>query len=164
MANHKLSIYVAAGLIVLGSSVPAMAIPFHKEQTPTISATSTPATPEIAAADDKVNRAKEQLETAKKQLDAARAMLRAANADYKAAIADRQALELRTTAQDLANSSGLQSGTPANPELAVKPTIPPASSESAPVPALSSAPSASIQDAAGTAGIPATPDATAPPV
>ena len=65
-------------------------------------------TPELAQADERVSQAKLDLETARKQLAAAKALLKAADADFKAAKADREALALRTTAQGLADASGLK--------------------------------------------------------
>jgi hypothetical protein len=71
-------------------------------------AASAPVAPELAAADQKVTKAKEQWDTAKKQLEAARALVKAAEADFKAARAAREALALQLKADGLAGASGLK--------------------------------------------------------
>jgi len=67
--------------------------------------------PEAHAANVRVDRARDNFEQARKQLSAAKAVLKAADAEYKAAKADRDALALRTTAQQLADASGLAATT-----------------------------------------------------
>lgn len=89
-----------------------------------------PSTPELSAANDRVKQCKAQWDIAKKQVEAARALLRAAEADYRAAVADREALALKTTAQGLADASGLVQSSPAvKPKAA--PIVAPAQSAAA---------------------------------
>lgn len=107
-----------AGLIILTSSTAggAKLLGGGPKKAPSPAA-SEPVGPELAAADQKVAKAKEQWDTAKKQLEAAKALLRAAEADYKAAIAAREALSLQLKADGLAGASGLK-------QLAEKPAVP----------------------------------------
>lgn len=77
-------------------------------QNSTSPAASAPVAPELAAADQKVSKAKEQWDTARKQLEAARALVKAAEADFKAARAAREALALQLKADGLAGASGLK--------------------------------------------------------
>jgi len=107
---------VAVGVLLSGASTTCGAKPLPRKDVHPAPAQAL--TPELTAAEERVNKAKTQLETARKQLDAARALLRAAQAEYKAAQADREALSLRTTAQGLADASGLQQLTAQAPATA----------------------------------------------
>lgn len=63
--------------------------------------------PEIAAAEQRVEQAKAQVELANKQVRAAQALFRAAQADLKAASAQVAALRLSETAHGLAQETGM---------------------------------------------------------
>lgn len=106
MAKRLLEMSVAAALLLAANNVVCSAKETPSETAPVQAASA--ATPELKAADERVDQAKAQRATARKQLSAARALLKAAEADFKAACAEREALALKTTAQDLADASGLQ--------------------------------------------------------
>jgi hypothetical protein len=81
----------------------------NKPATPAQTAVdSDTSSPDAIAASARIDKAKTNLDQAHKQLDAAKAVLKAADAEYRAARADQEALSLRTQAQKLADSSGLQ--------------------------------------------------------
>lgn len=109
MAKKLIEMSVAAVLVLAANSTACSA----KESLNSVTQPALAASPELQAADERVEQAKSQMGTARKQLSAARALLKAAEADYKAACAERQALALKTTAQDLADASGLQQVAPA---------------------------------------------------
>jgi len=67
-------------------------------------------TPEIQAAEQRVQETKAKLDQARRQLDAAKASLKAADAEFKAARADKEALSLRRQAEKLADASRVVSG------------------------------------------------------
>jgi hypothetical protein len=67
---------------------------------------------ELESADSRVEQTKTKLDQARKVLSAAKASLKAAEAEFKATKADRDAIALRATAQQLADSSGFASTTP----------------------------------------------------
>ncbi len=75
-----------------------------------------PDSPELQAAGARIDKAKTSLDQARRQLEAAKAVLKAANAEFNAARAEQEALSLRTQAQRLADSSGLQ-GAPMEPPV-----------------------------------------------
>lgn len=93
--------------------------------------------PQLQAAAERVTKARSDLDIARQRLNASKANLKAADAEYKAAKADQTALTLRTQAQKLADSSGLNEGTStATPGAAAVGAgfAPPVSSSVSPVP------------------------------
>jgi hypothetical protein len=117
MAYNNRKLFVLAAILVstsgLSLGTTCGAKPLIKPAAPV---DVSPSTPELSAANDRVRQAKAQWDIAKKQVDAARALLRAAEADYRAAVADREALALKTTAQGLADASGLVQSSAAKPK------------------------------------------------
>jgi hypothetical protein len=131
MVHKAIKLTVLVGALALTTGITCGAGPLHKPAP--APAAKFGSTPELVAADQRVDGAKAEWDRAKKQLEAARALLRAAEADYKAAVADREALALKTAAQNLADESGLPIATrPATAPAAAKPVAPPAA---APTPA-----------------------------
>jgi hypothetical protein len=125
MVHKAIKLTVLVGALALTTGITCGAGPLHKPAP--APAAKYGSTPELVAADQRVDGAKAQWDRAKKQLEAARALLRAAEADYKAAVADREALALKTTAQNLADESGLP--------IATRPATTPAAAKPAPAPA-----------------------------
>jgi multidrug efflux pump subunit AcrA (membrane-fusion protein) len=81
----------------------------NKPGSPAQSTTDTDSSsPEALASSARIDKARTNLDQARRQLDAAKAVLKAADAEFRAARADQEALSLRTQAQKLADSSGLQ--------------------------------------------------------
>lgn len=88
-----------------------------------VAGTQRVATPEIQAADQRVQQAKAQVEIATKQLNAAHALLTAAKADQKAAETELSALQLKQTAQGLVEETGMTPAKAAPISLAAKPPV-----------------------------------------
>jgi len=80
----------------------------NKPGSPTQSSPEAYTSPEASAASARIDKAKTNLDQARRQLEAAKAVLKAADAEFRAAKADQEALSLRTQAQQLADTSGLQ--------------------------------------------------------
>jgi hypothetical protein len=70
-------------------------------------ATTTVSTPQIDAAEKRVETAKTNLDLARKRLDANKSLVKAAEAEFKAAKTEKDALVLNTQAQQLADASGI---------------------------------------------------------
>lgn len=152
MVHKAIKLTVLVSAFALTTGITCGAGPLHKAAP--APAAKPGSTPELVAADQRVDGAKAQWDRAKKQLEAARALLRAAEADFKAAVADREALALKTTAQNLADESGLPIATrPATVQTATpKPapvTTPAAATTPAPGPA-AAAPTSTPTDLSAT--------------
>jgi hypothetical protein len=91
-----------------------------------------PKSAELESADARVEQTKTKLDQARKVLSAAKASLKAAEAEFKATKADRDAIGLRATAQQLADSSGFASTTPIEPVRQI--IVPPNGNRLTPVP------------------------------
>lgn len=93
-----------------GCVTTAQAMPGVKAKGATLQDLAQPASsdsPELAAAEQRVDQAKAQVELANKQVLAARALLKAAQADLKASIAQLDALKANATAQGLVEKTGM---------------------------------------------------------
>ncbi|GEM_PF-2874208 len=146
-ALNYASLSLLAGALILGANTTcgAKLFPDNKPKAGALTIT-TPTTPELQAADERVARTKQQLDTARKQLSAARALLRAAEADYRAARTEREALALKTHAQGLADASGLNAAqAPAKPADQVAASTRLSAEQQAPVPQGQDAGQARIQ-------------------
>ncbi len=87
---------------------------------------------ELESADSRVEQTKTKLDQARKVLSAAKASLKAAEAEFKATKADRDAIALRATAQQLADSSGFAATTPVDSVRQI--IVPPNGNRLTPVP------------------------------
>jgi hypothetical protein len=76
--------------------------------------------PEIAAAEQRVEQAKAQVDLANKQVNASRALLRAAQADLKAATSEVSALKMSAAAQGLVEQTGMTPAKAAPVAIAAK--------------------------------------------
>ena len=110
-AQNTIKIAIISGLILCSSTIcganNALAKGIRKKN-PAAPAAVPIDTPELQQASERVQECKERLSTARKQLNAAKALLNAADADLKAAVAEHKALALKTTAQGMADQSGLK--------------------------------------------------------
>lgn len=110
--------------------------------------------PELAAAEQRVEQAKAQVELANKQVGAARALLKAAQADLKASIAQLDALKANATAQGLVEKTGMTPAKAAPVAVAAKSEV--KDKELTTAPTQATATSTNAAPAAAPTGIPAT--------
>jgi len=105
----RLSLIVMAAMTVgLGFTAGADALPGAKPKAATLQDLKQEAgSPEISAAEVRVEQAKAQVDLANKQVNASRALLKAAQADLKAALAQLDALKLSAHAQGLVETTGM---------------------------------------------------------
>ena len=109
----------------LGCVTTAQALPGAKPKGATLQDLTQPASdsPEIAAAEQRVEQAKAQVDLANKQVGAARALLKAAQADLKASIAQLDALKANATAQGLVEKTGMTPAKAAPVAVAAKSAV-----------------------------------------
>lgn len=101
---------ITAMTLGLGFASGANALPGVKAKGATLNdlmSSSTNASPEIAAAETRVEQARAQVDMANKQVAASKALLKAAQADLKAATAQVEALKASATAQGLVDQTGM---------------------------------------------------------
>ena len=131
----RLSLVAMTALTLgLGFAAGANALPGVKPKGATLVDLTAPSvsSPEISAAEQRVEQAKAQVDLANKQVNAARALLKAAQADLKASIAQVDALKLGAQAQGLVEQTGMTPAKAAPVPIAVKGPEP---KEEAPMPA-----------------------------
>jgi hypothetical protein len=117
----RLSLVVSAALSIgLGFAAGANAFPYAKNNGATLQDLGQASSPEIAAAEQRVEQARAQVDLANKQVNASRALLKAAQADLKAAVTEVQALKLSATAQGLVEATGMTPAKAAPVAIAAK--------------------------------------------
>lgn len=118
----RLSLILTTALSLgLGFSAGAYALPGAKPKPATLQdLTGQGDSPEISAAEQRVEQAKAQVDLANKQVGAARALLKAAQADLKAAVAQMDALKLNAHAQGLVETTGMTPAKAAPVSIAAK--------------------------------------------
>ena len=104
----RLSLVACAALSLgLGFAAGTNAMPGEKVNGATLQDLQQSSTPEVAAAEQRIEQAKAQVDLANKQVNASRALLKAAQADLKAALSEVQALKLSVAAQSLVQQTGM---------------------------------------------------------
>ena len=118
----RLSLVVCAALSLgLSFATVANALPGVKPKGATIQdLQQQTSSPEIAAAEQRVEQAKAQVDLANKQVNASRALLKAAQADLKAASSEVAALKMSAAAQGLVDQTGMTPAKAAPVAIAAK--------------------------------------------
>lgn len=104
----RLSLVLTASMSLMFGFVSSVdALPGAKPKAATLQQLNKVSSPEIDAAETRVEQAKAQVDLANKQVNASRALLKAAQADLKAATSHLDALRLTAHAQGLVNETGM---------------------------------------------------------